>query len=178
MGLKSGSSARVTASRLNSAFASSVSSAGRRKPRWYALALAESLGDALLPLALEGDGAGSLVDGWAARGDDGRIDVLLWNGTLDHGKVSGDRLLDREVTIAIDGLGDGRWTASLARVDLERSNVSARWAAEAPWPTPEQLEELRAGDVLWEESLGEADGGRFDLTLPMPGIARLRLRPA
>jgi xylan 1,4-beta-xylosidase len=149
-----------------------------RKPRWYALALAESLGDELLPLALEGDGAGSLVDGWAARGDDGRVDVLLWNGTLDHGKVSGDRLLDREVSLAIEGLSDGRWTASLARVDLQHSNLSARWAAEAPWPTQEQLAELRSGDVLHEEDLGEVDGGGFDLTLPMPGIVRLRLRPA
>jgi xylan 1,4-beta-xylosidase len=150
-----------------------------RKPRWYALALAESLGDELLPLALDGDGAGSLVDGWAARGDDGRIDVLLWNGTLDHGKVSGDRLLDREIALAIGGLGnDGRWEASLARVDLQHSNVSARWAAEAAWPTPEQLAELRAGDVLWEEPLGEIEGdARLSLTLPMPGIARLRLRP-
>jgi xylan 1,4-beta-xylosidase len=149
-----------------------------RKPRWYALALAESLGDDLLPLTLEGDGAGSLVDGWAARGDDGRVDVLLWNGTLDHGKVSGDRLLDREISLVLDGLGDGPWTATLARVDLQHSNVSARWAAEAPWPTEEQLAELRAGDVLFEEELGELDGGRVDLTLPMPGIVRLRLRPA
>jgi hypothetical protein len=76
------------------------------------------------------------------------------------------------------GLPEGRWTASLARVDLMHSNISARWAAEAPWPTQEQLAELRAGDVLWEEDLGEVDGTRFDLTLPMPGIVRLRLRPA
>ena len=42
-----------------------------RKPRWWALALAEQLGDDLLPLTLDGDGAGTLVDGWAARGPDG-----------------------------------------------------------------------------------------------------------
>ena len=39
-----------------------------RKPRWWALALAQQLGDELLPLTLAGDGAGTLVDGWAARG--------------------------------------------------------------------------------------------------------------
>jgi xylan 1,4-beta-xylosidase len=151
-----------------------------RKPRWYALALADSLGDERLPLALQGDGAESLVDGWAARGDDGRVDLLLWNGTLDQAKVSGDRLLDRMVSLEVGGLGGGSWRASLARVDLERSNISARWAAEAEWPTPEQLEELRAGDVLWEEELESVSGddARFELPLPMPGIARLRLRPA
>ena len=70
-----------------------------RKPRWWALALAQQLGDELLGLELTGDGAGTLVDGWAARGADGSIDVLLWNATLDQSKASGDPLLDRTVTI-------------------------------------------------------------------------------
>ena len=64
---------------------------GLRKPRWWALALAQELGDTLLPLELEGDGAGSLVDGWAARDDDGTLDVLLWNGTLDQSKLTAPR---------------------------------------------------------------------------------------
>jgi xylan 1,4-beta-xylosidase len=149
-----------------------------RKPRWWALALADSLGDDLLELELSGDGAGSLVDGWAARGEDGRIDLLVWNGTLDHGKVSGDRMLDRELRIRFDGL-DGRWDATLARVDLQHSNVSARWAAEKPWPEPDELAALREGDVLHEEPLGRVEpGGVLELRLPMPGIARVRLRPA
>jgi xylan 1,4-beta-xylosidase len=149
-----------------------------RKPRWWALALAESLGDDLISLELEGDGAGSLVDGWAARGEDGRVDLLVWNGTLDHGKVSGDRMLDRELAIRFDGL-DGPCEATLARVDLQHSNVSARWAAEKPWPDADELAALREGDVLHEEPLGTVEpGGELELRLPMPGIARVRLRPA
>ena len=33
-----------------------------------------------------GDGAGSLVEAWAARGDDGTVGLLVWNGTLDQSK--------------------------------------------------------------------------------------------
>jgi xylan 1,4-beta-xylosidase len=151
-----------------------------RKPRWWALALAQQLGDDLLPLTIEGDGAGSLVDGWAARRGDGTVDVLLWNGTLDQSKERGDRLLDRDVHVELEGLTARGYRASLARVDAAHSNIAARWAGEEPWPDAQQLATLRAADVLHEESLGEiaGDGASFDLHLPMPGIARLRLRPA
>ena len=71
-----------------------------------------------LIVEVEGDGAGTLVDGWAARGADGAIDVLLWNATLDQSKASGDPLLDRTVTIS--GLPAGH--ATLARVDEQHSN--------------------------------------------------------
>ena len=134
-----------------------------------------------LALELEGDGAGSLVDGWAARHDDGTLDVLLWNGTLDQSKAGGAPLLDREVRVALEGLPAGRYAASLARVDDLHSNLAARWAGETPWPTPDQLAALQAGDVLHDEPLGplDAPAGRAELEvpLPMPGIARVRLRP-
>jgi xylan 1,4-beta-xylosidase len=150
-----------------------------RKPRWWALVLAQQLGDDLLPLALEGDGAGSLLDGWSARRDDGTIDVLLWNGTLDQSKERGDRLLDREVHVEVDGLPAARYAARLSRVDEMHSNVAARWAARSPWPDEGEFAELRSADVLHEEPLGEVSGAAagFDVHLPMPGIARLRLRP-
>ena len=141
-----------------------------RKPRWWALALAQQLGDELLPLALEGDGAGTLVDGWAARGPDGAIEILLWNATLDQAKASGDPLLDRTVTIS--GLPAGH--ATLARVDERHSNLAAHWHADRPWPTETELEELRAADRLHVEDLGDVDGA-VSIELPMPGIARLRI---
>jgi xylan 1,4-beta-xylosidase len=155
---------------------------GLRKPRWWALALAQQLGSDLLPLALTGDGAGSLVDGWAAHGEDGCVDVLLWNGTLDHSKAGGSRLLSRDVELAIDGLEPGAYTASLARVDDLHSNLGARWDSSKAWPDEAELAELREGDVLYEEPLGASDAPdgtvRFHVPLPMPGIARLRLHRA
>ena len=151
-----------------------------RKPRWWALALAQQLGDDLLPLALEGDGAGTLVDAWSARREDGTIDVLLWNGTLDQSKERGDSMLDREIHVELEGLTARGYRASLARVDATHSNVAARWAGDEPWPDAQQLAGLHAADVLHEESLGKiaGHGASFELRLPMPGIARLRLRPA
>lgn len=139
-----------------------------KKPRWWALALAQALGDDLLPMTLDGDGAGTLVDGWAARGADGAIDVLLWNGTLDQSKAEGDPRLDRDVVI--EGLPPGR--VEITRVDAEHSNLAARWPGEHPWPTDEEWAALREQDHLDVEVV-DADGP-LTLTLPMPGIVRLR----
>jgi len=141
-----------------------------RKPRWWALKLASELGDELLELRLDGDGAGTLVDGWAARGPDGTVDVLFWNATLDQSKAGGDPLLDRTVTI--EGLSGH---ATLARVDEHHSNLARHWHGERPWPTEIELAELRARDRLHAEDLGEIDG--VTLELPMPGIVRLRVTP-
>jgi len=152
-----------------------------RKPRWWALALAEQLGPDLVAHDLRGDGAGSLVDAWAARGSDGGLDVLLWNGTLDQSKASGDPLLDRTVHVGVEGLAPGRYEATLARVDETHSNIAAHWAGDADWPDREAWDRLRSGDRLDEEALPEIDArdgtARVSIDLPMPGIARLRLRP-
>ncbi len=152
-----------------------------RKPRWWALVLAEQLGTDLVEHELHGDGARSLVDAWAARAPDGGIDVLVWNGTLDQSKANGDPLLDRTVKISLEGLRPGRHSVSVARVDERHSNLAARWTEEADWPDAGQWEALRAADRLDEEQLAEAgaEDGRAELVLelPMPGIARVRLRP-
>ena len=126
-----------------------------RKPRWWALALAQQLGDELLPLSLDGDGAGTLVDGWAARGPDGAIDVLLWNATLDQSKASGDPLLDRTVDDRrpADGPRDAR---ARGRAALQPRRATG--TRERPWPTETELAELRAADRLHVEDLGALDG--------------------
>jgi xylan 1,4-beta-xylosidase len=150
-----------------------------RKPRWWALALANELGPDLLELALSGDGAGGLVDGWAARAEDGTVRVLLWNGTLNQRQSTGAPLLDREVELMLEGLEHADYDVSVARVDLERSNVLQTWAGEGDWPTDEEWEQLRAADRLDEEELGRRparDGAlSFSLALPMPGVIRVRL---
>ncbi len=144
-----------------------------RKPRWWALKLAQELGDELLPLSLEGDGAGTLVDGWAARREDGTVDVLLWNGTLDQSKQHGTELFDP--TVVVDGLPPGR--VPVTRVDATHSNLAAHWHGEHPWPTETELAALRANDRLDVEDLGVVDKP-LELKLPMPGIVRLRCSTA
>jgi xylan 1,4-beta-xylosidase len=98
-----------------------------RKPRWWALVLAERLGTELVELELAGDGAGGLVDGWATRQEDGSVDVLLWNGTLNQRQASGDPLLGREVRLRVEGLAEGSYGAAWARIDDTHSNLLRDW---------------------------------------------------
>jgi xylan 1,4-beta-xylosidase len=141
---------------------------GIRKPRWWALRLAEELGRELVRLELTGDGAGSLVDGWATRSPDGVVQVLLWNATLDQSKVGGDPLLGRRIQLYVEG---GPYRATVARIDRSHTSVADRYRG-ADWPTDDEWEELRVADRLEEESLPT-----MELDLPMPGVARVRLEP-
>jgi xylan 1,4-beta-xylosidase len=153
-----------------------------RKPRWWALALAEQLPTALVETELHGDGAGSLVDAWVGRAPDGRVDVLAWNGTLDQSKLAGSAVLDRRLAVRLNGLTDAAYEVRVARVDNENSNLAARWSGERDWPEPDEWEALAADDHLAEEEAGTVtvrDGtAELDLELPMPGVVRIRLTPA
>jgi xylan 1,4-beta-xylosidase len=55
-----------------------------RKPRFWAIALLERLGEHELASDIDGDGAGSLVEAWASGDPDGRVAIAVWNGTLDQ----------------------------------------------------------------------------------------------
>jgi xylan 1,4-beta-xylosidase len=152
-----------------------------RKPRWWALALAEQLDDELCTVALDGDGAGSLVDAWASARADGTVDLLIWNGTLQQDGDHPVGLLDRLLNVSVEGLAGAPYLGWLARVDETHSNIASTVAVDG-WPTTEQWAQLHAADQLWEEHLGElmptAGRLRVAIPLPMPGIARLRLTPA
>jgi xylan 1,4-beta-xylosidase len=153
-----------------------------RKPRFWALALLEGLGQDLVAIDLSGDGAGASVDALASRKPDGSLDVLVWNGVLAQVHERGNPLLDRRLRVRIDGLEAGRNRASPARVDETHSNIVRHWHGATDWPTDEEWTALHAADRLEEEPLPDAEpgGGRaeFAFVLPMPGIARLRLVPA
>ncbi|SDM38492.1 GH39 family glycosyl hydrolase [Nonomuraea jiangxiensis] len=150
-----------------------------RKPRFHALTLAARLGDAELAATLDGDVGG--VEVWAARHDDGRIGVLVWNGTLNHAQAAGAPELARTVTLTVDGL-DGARTLTHHRIDAGHSNVEAAWQSMGggDWPAGEQWDELRAGNTL--EELAPArrvEGGTVTLEfeLPMPGVSFIELTP-
>jgi xylan 1,4-beta-xylosidase len=151
------------------------------KPRYWALALAESLGSNLVQLELRGDGANSLLDGWATQKDDGTIDLLIWNGTLDQSKREGSTLLNRQLDIHLEQLPQQHYTVSIARVDNTHSNIAQHWQSEQDWPTTDQWDMLRSVDKLHETIHPNLviDEGKASLTLdlPMPGIVRVRLAP-
>lgn len=158
-----------------------------RKPRWWALALLERLGDSRLLTVAEGDGAGGLVKTVAARADDGEIGMLVWNSSLNQSRMA-DELLARDLTVTVTGLPVGRVTVCHYRVDEEHSNVFAAWrdlgGAERDWPDGEdEWAQLRAGDELVEleppRFVAIGDDGQLRLTfrLPQPGISYLAVIP-
>ena len=156
-----------------------------RKPRFWALALLGRLGPERLQVGVAGDGAGGLVDALAARDRDGAVAVLAWNGTLDQGKVDGDPLLDRTVTVRVAGLPAGTWRRTVHRVDATHGNVVAAWRElGAPaWPDEAGWRALRAAAPLDPAEppldLPAPDGAvEVELDLPMPGIALVHLAPA
>jgi xylan 1,4-beta-xylosidase len=150
-----------------------------RKPRWWAVALAEGLGDEVLSTSVTGDGAGVLVEAWATRAADGRVDLLLWNAAPDASLAGGVDALGRSVRVAVSGLAAGSYAARLARVDAEHSSIARHVPDGTVWPSAELWDALRAADVLAEEDLDPVRpaGGvvELDVYLPMPGVARLRL---
>ncbi|MGZ5398545.1 MAG: GH39 family glycosyl hydrolase [Nocardioides sp.] len=160
-----------------------------RKPRWWALAMLERLGDTRLPVAYGGDGGGSLVEAVAARADDGSHAVAVWNLTLDQNKAAGCDALAREVDVEVTGLAPGAaYDLSHERVDQDHSNVAATWGRlrdeGQAWPTDEQWEVLRSADRLEElepvtRVTADDDGAvRLATSLPMPSMSLLTLTPA
>ena len=149
-----------------------------RKPRFWAVKLAEELGDDLVAAELTGDGAGTLIRAFSTRAADGRIDVLVWNGTVNADLMAGDDALRRTVAVELTGLS-GPYTATLARVDEHHSNILDGYPAGTDWPDADLMGQLHGRDELSIESLPNVDGptASFEINLPMPGIARLRLSP-
>jgi xylan 1,4-beta-xylosidase len=158
------------------------------KPKFWALTLAQRLGETALPVTLSGDGAGSLVEVWAARSSSGTVAALLWNGTLDQSKMTGSPDLDRTVTVRVTGLEPGPHTVRTWRVDSAHGDLVSHWRAlggdEAAWPDDEQWLALAAADRLDESqpprTITAARDGTAEITLelPMPGIAHLELSRA
>jgi len=156
-----------------------------RKPRYWALAMLERLGDQTVAVELRGDGAGSLVDAWATREPSGRTAILLWNGTIDQSKVDGDALLDRVVELTIEGLPAGSsHTLIHWRVDEAHSNIVRIWQERGggDWPDAAAWEALHAADRLEELEPARtvrAERGRVQLAfpLPMPSVSLIELMP-
>jgi xylan 1,4-beta-xylosidase len=157
-----------------------------RKPRFHVLALLERLGHHEVRVDLDGDGARSLVEAWAAKDDDGRVTLAVWNGTLDQSKAAGDPLLTRHVSVRFAGLDGGQYELRHLRVDQDHSNIAAVWGRirdGRAWPTEGQWARLREADRLEELEATrrvEAVEGMIDadFALPMPGMSFLELIPA
>jgi xylan 1,4-beta-xylosidase len=152
------------------------------KPRYWAAYLAAHQGDRVLATTVDGDGADVLVQAWSTIHASGIVDVLVWNGTVNGALMGGDPRLDRHIRLAISGLmPDVAYEVELARIDELHSNIASRFPSNADWPDDEMLARLREHDELIQDQLpvrpAGADPAAFDFRLPMPGVARIRLRP-
>jgi xylan 1,4-beta-xylosidase len=150
-----------------------------RKPRYWALHLAAHQGDQVLASELSGDGADVLTQAWATRHDDGTVDVLLWNGTINAEKSAGEPALDRHVTVTVTGLDAVDYRLDLAAIDATHSNIETSCPPDVEWPDASLWTVLRARDQLHEHHLPDVTPvngtARIDVELPMPGVARIRL---
>jgi xylan 1,4-beta-xylosidase len=163
---------------------------GLAKPRFHALSLLSRLGPVELPVVLDGDGGGSLVEAWASRDRD-RIAVLVWNLTLDQSKADGAAELTREITLSFPGV-DPSWQAtatwltpgasSQAGAGQGTSPGSGDLVAEAAaldvgdWPTDNQWRLLAERNTLRSTPL-ERSTEEVTLTLQMPSAVLVELRP-
>jgi xylan 1,4-beta-xylosidase len=150
-----------------------------RKPRYWAAHVAAHQGDTVLGAELTGDGADVLVRSWATRHDDGTIDVLIWNGTINAELMAGDPLLDRSVEVTVTGLGDGGYRARVARIDAQHSNILAGYPDGLAWPDPHLWSDLHTRDHLHEEDAPSVPAGEsaaaYRVEVPLPGVVRIRL---
>ena len=132
---------------------------------------------------MRGDGAGGLVQALAARHDDGRTGILVWNGTLDQGKIAGDARLDREILLRVLAPPGASYTVRHYRIDAEHSNIVPAWEKlrdGAAWPRGGQWRTLREMNTLDElVPPARVTGGLLELAfeLPMPGVSYLELAP-
>jgi xylan 1,4-beta-xylosidase len=150
---------------------------GLAKPRFHALTLLSRLGPVELPVTLEGDGAGSLVEAWASRDRD-RLAVLVWNLTLDQTKAAGSPDLTRTVRLELPG-ADPTWQATATTLAVGVGDLTAA-AAElgiGDWPeSDQQWRELGVRSQLVSRPL-EWNGSALDLILTMPSAVLLEFHP-
>jgi xylan 1,4-beta-xylosidase len=113
------------------------------------------------------------------------VAVAIWNGTLDPSKGSGDRALDRRISLTVEGLTDAHtYELRHHRVDAQRSNIAATWERLGcpDWPDDTGWRALRGADRL--ELLEPVHGviavrDRLELAfdLPMPAVSLVELVP-
>ncbi|MEO3860605.1 glycosyl hydrolase [Acrocarpospora sp. B8E8] len=148
-----------------------------RKPRYFALSLANRLGEHELAHTLTGDLGG--VEIWPALAADGTIGLLIWNGTLNQSQAGGDPALTRDVTLTLTNLPENSYTFTHHRIDLTHSNIQSAWPNGTPWPDTHQWAALHEANTLDEFTPPQTvEGETVTLTfpLPMPGVSYLELR--
>ncbi|WP_214110298.1 GH39 family glycosyl hydrolase [Acrocarpospora catenulata] len=148
-----------------------------RKPRYFALSLANRLGPHELHHTLTGDLAALEI--WPTRHPDGTLSLLIWNTTLNQSQAGGVPTLTRDITLTLTGLTPP-YTLTHHRIDHTHSNIQSTWAADTPWPDGDQWAELHAAntlDLYTPPQTIEGETVTLTFPLPMPGVSYIELTP-
>jgi xylan 1,4-beta-xylosidase len=130
-----------------------------------------------------------MVNAVATSDPDGRLAILLWNGTVDVAKAGGDRLLDRlldrHVDLTFVDLPATRYRVRHRRLDEQHSNLiptATAILAGHEWPDEAGWHALREADRLVDlEPLAHVRAAARTLHLmfemPMPSLSLIELEP-
>jgi xylan 1,4-beta-xylosidase len=140
---------------------------GLRKPAWFAHQLLEKLGRRSVPVT----GGDPLTGGIATNGPDGqRILVYAYPENPEAAPES------QEISITIPEQAKG---VRLTRIGARENNAIAQWRAigAPPYPTREQINQLRSENTLQPASVAEIQIHDTTATFRMerPGVALLEV---
>jgi hypothetical protein len=94
--------------------------------------------------------------------------------------MDGAPILERTVELTLTGLDRRAVEAQLARIDAQHSNILEGIDPGMEWPDESQWHSLRERDHLHEEAIepvaGDGSTSQYRITVPMPGVVRIRLR--
>lgn len=141
---------------------------GLRKQSWFAHQLLERLGSERIAV----EGGDALTGAIATKGPDGHCVVVYAYPESPDAPTSAE-------TISIE-LPTTFKEPTLVRLGNDENNIIAQWKAmgSPPYPTPNQINELRSGNTLKAAPVTEIQiqGSTFSFNLERPGVALLTLR--
>ena len=125
-----------------------------------------------------GEGEETDVSGFAVRGGDGEVQIVVYSHCNDR-----DKKAEQQIRLHVEGLEKKTVTVSHYRIDAEHSNPYAEWLRQGMplYPKGEQYAAIKARDGL-EELCGrqerKTEDGKLELTFVMPahGISYIRMR--
>lgn len=115
-----------------------------------------------------GEGEETDISGFAVRGKNGEIQVVVYSHNNDIDKAE-----DNEVTVTVDGVKADKVTVEHYRIDAEHSNAHAEWVRQGKplFPEGEQYAAIKAKDGLekfCDDTVKEVTDGTVNMTFSLP----------
>lgn len=115
-----------------------------------------------------GEGEETDISGFAVRGKDGEIQIVVYSHNNDIDKVE-----DNEVTITIDGVKADKVSVEHYRIDAEHSNPHAEWVRQGKplFPEGDQYAAIKAKDgleKLYDDTTENVVDGKVKVTFVLP----------